>query len=1760
MEFSLFYVTLCCIVLKDVVGQSQRQRHCEQGSCYPATGDLLIGRGKQLRATSTCGMVKPDRYCVVSYLEKRTKCFQCDSREPWQSRVHENSHRIENIVSSFKDRRDRWWQAENGVENVSIQLDLEAEFHFTHLIMTFKTFRPKSMFIERSYDFGKTWKVYRYFAQSCRKSFPGIPRGPVRSMTDVICQTKYSAETPSTQGEVIFRVLPPFIPIKDPYSEQVQDLLKLTNLRVNFTELHTLGDTQLDSRPEIKDKYYYSLFDMTVRGSCSCYGHASRCLPVPGYDTYPNMVHGMCECTHNTKGLNCEMCEEFYNDLPWQPARKNQPNACKKCNCNNHAAKCHFDPAVFEATGEVSGGICDNCQHNTQGRNCQECKPFFFQDPNRDIRDPEICQPCDCDPAGSERNGECESHTDEVLGLEGGRCRCKRHVRGSRCDQCVENYWNLQGDNPLGCDACSCNPLGTLGDYGCDQHTGLCLCKRYVTGQNCDTCHRGFYGLSDGPYGCEACNCDIGGSLSESCDQQSGQCTCRPHIMGKHCKQVEPGYFFAGLDYYIYEAEFGRGTGNARVYIREPIPGGPSYWTGPGYMRVMEGDSIEFTVTDISFPTYYDIVLRYDPRMPEMWEDVRVTVVRPDQVDPDGLCADFNPQEDIKSVTIEPGARYQLVTPPSCLESGKMYTIRLDFQRYKQGQLTPDATMFIDSLILVPHTDAIPIYQIPGLHEYMKNDFLRNRCRQLQFNSIQADMPDVCKGHIFSISAVLHNGAIDCDCDPTGSVSRECNPEGGRCPCKPNVVGRRCDQCAPGTYGFGPNGCTACNCHNIGARDNFCNEQTGQCTCIQNAYGRACDSCRVGFWGFPQCRQCQCNGNADTCDNLDGRCIACKNFTDGQYCDRCMNGYYGDPRVGVRIPCRPCLCPGGPGSENQHADTCTLDPRSSSVTCDCYPGYERPTCDRCSENYFGNPLSPGGSCEQCMCNNNIDPDVAGSCDRESGECLKCLFNTEGFSCEHCTPGYYGDATTQDCKSCVCFSLGTDADGGQCDRRNGQCPCLPNVMGLRCDQCAPGHYNLQSGKGCDACNCDPQGSLSTECTQLEGQCECRAGRGGQTCGDCEDFFWGDPLDQCFPCDCDPQGSTSMQCDRRTGQCVCEQGVTGYKCDRCARGTTGDLPNCVPCGECFDNWDRIIRDLRDQTHSLVETGNNISVTGAIKAFDDEFKHMQNNIDEIRRILSTANVTRVDVQDIQNMLDTIRRNLTESNKALNNVDRELSNTTARVQSGNNQIAILQRRVEDLKNLAEELRGNATDIQARDVEGAFNITREAERRSREAQRKVDETQRTVVDSKRTRQQVDALIDQRRDDFNNRLKENKASLDELDGKVSTLGGRLSNLNEQVCGSQAAPCDTLCGGGGCGRCGGASCGAGAVTKANKALRYAQQAADILDSKQTEAYSKVTNLESAKQDAEQAKADAKMAYDQALLAKNQSESAREDLEDLLHRVRQFFLEEAATPESIEKVAQEVLAMSISLTPAQIEELADKINRTIQGLQNIDSILDDTRDDLAKAKRLKQRADDASGDASAIQKTAEDVLSALDGAKKAQEEAEREIITADKNIQDANQDLAMIESETTSAADTSNRSMTILDRLKARLSDLRKKYNQNKFEVEEAEKASREATDLANQAERDANDLDNKYQSAAGRLNNKFNMTSDANERATRLKKRADELAAGTQEKYQNLKRMQQDFEDNNKTLNELSDMIDELNRRMQEYLDKIQEKSKYYRNC
>lgn len=47
-------------------------------------------------------------------------------------------------------------------------------------------------------------------------------------------------------------------------------------------------------------------------------------------------------------------------------------------------------------------------------------------------------------------------------------------------------------------------------------------------------------------------------------------------------------------------------------------------------------------------------------------------------------------------------------------------------------------------------------------------------------------------------------------------------------------------------------------------------------------------------------------------------------------------------------------------------------------------------------------------CRPCQCNDNIDPNAVGNCNRLTGECLKCIYNTAGFYCDRCKEGFFGN--------------------------------------------------------------------------------------------------------------------------------------------------------------------------------------------------------------------------------------------------------------------------------------------------------------------------------------------------------------------------------------------------------------------------------------------------------------------------------------------------------------------------------------------------------------------------------------------------------------------------------------------------------------------------------------------------------------------------------------------------------------------------------
>ena len=201
-------------------------------------------------------------------------------------------------------------------------------------------------------------------------------------------------------------------------------------------------------------------------------------------------------------------------------------NIYSACNCHNHSDKCHFDPVVYKANNETSGGVCDECQHNTEGTRCERCIEGFYHDQSKDLTDPDMCVPCDCDPDGSLNGGICDREQHPDFGMVAGKCHCKANVTGARCDQCKPGYHSLSSDNPLGCTKCDCDEKGTRSDVDspCDSLNGQCTCKRNVQGARCDMCIPGTYGLSQADQdGCKPCSCDLGGSKSSECNSNNGK-------------------------------------------------------------------------------------------------------------------------------------------------------------------------------------------------------------------------------------------------------------------------------------------------------------------------------------------------------------------------------------------------------------------------------------------------------------------------------------------------------------------------------------------------------------------------------------------------------------------------------------------------------------------------------------------------------------------------------------------------------------------------------------------------------------------------------------------------------------------------------------------------------------------------------------------------------------------------------------------------------------------------------------------------------------------------------------------------------------------------------------------------------------------------------------------------------------------------------------------------------------------------------------
>nr|XP_040016243.1 laminin subunit alpha-2 isoform X7 [Gasterosteus aculeatus aculeatus] len=1074
--------------------------HAQQRGLFPAV--LNLASMADISANATCGTLGPEMFCkLVEHVPgqpiRNPQCRICNQRSsnPFEQ------HPIEYAT----DGTNRWWQSpsiKNGMEYhyVTITLDLKQVFQIAYIILkAANSPRPGNWVLERSID-GVTFEPWQYYAitdTECLTRFSINPRTGPPSYTrddEVICTSFYSKIHPLENGEIHTSLINGRPSAADP-SPTLLNFTSARYIRLVFQRIRTLNADLMtltlhdprDSDPIVTRRYYYSIKDISVGGMCICYGHAKACPLNTATKKFS------CECEHNTCGESCDRCCPGYNQQPWMAGTFLTRHVCEKCNCHDKADECYFNQTVADLSlslniqGQNSGGgVCIGCRDNTTGINCETCVDGFYRPAGVNAEDEDPCIPCSCDPLGS-ISQSCLPVSSKATPIQpAGSCPCKEGFGGLQCDRCAVGYTGF----PF-CQRCNCSMEGSTNNDPC---VTPCMCKENVEGDNCDRCKPGFYNLQgDNLRGCEKCSCM---GVSSRCSASSWTYQDETTLTGWHL--------------------LGETGGRVWSVHRQTPP----------YLSVRHSDVVD----DLGSAYYWNAPGLYLGNKLSAYGGTLVYTV--------SYATDQQEQTAIR-VTSQP----DLV-----IEGGGIKIIDRRF-----GQPVYPSSPRTNRIDLLPENFLVS----ESVQPISRRDFLSvlaNVTSVMVRASYSTEPSAAYRLHAFSMQVA----------NPSAGGERRASAVES-CSCPPGYAGTSCEACIPGFRRI--NG---------------------------NLYNGVCEAC-------------YCHGHTSQCHELTGHCLDCAHHTTGPHCDSCLPGYYGNASRGSPADCQPCACPLHLPSNN-FSPTCHVGVEGELLCDQCQPGYTGPRCDRCSNGYYGQPNVPGGSCRPCDCHGNLDLSKPGSCDPITGQCLRCRQGYGSASCDSCADGYYGDAiVAKNCQPCQCHTNGSESE--VCDKETGRCQCMKDVTGRQCDECIPKTHGLSTGGRCLPCNCNSFGSKSFDCDET-GQCRCQPGVAGPKCDRCSRGFfnfqeggctpcncshvgnncdtntgqcicppntiggrcdycspnhWGhDIITGCKACGCSVIGSVTQQCNVNTGCCMCHNSFRGEKCNECQIGYR-DFPQCTQC-EC------------------------------------------------------------------------------------------------------------------------------------------------------------------------------------------------------------------------------------------------------------------------------------------------------------------------------------------------------------------------------------------------------------------------------------------------------------------------------------------------------------------------------------------------------------------------------------------------------------------
>ncbi|TNN38678.1 Laminin subunit beta-2 [Liparis tanakae] len=448
------------------------------------------------------------------------------------------------------------------------------------------------------------------------------------------------------------------------------------------------------------------------------------------------------------------------------------------------------------------------------------------------------------------------------------------------------------------------------------------------------------------------------------------------------------------------------------------------------------------------------------------------------------------------------------------------------------------------------------------------------------------------------------------------------------------------------------------------------------------------------------------------------------------------------------------------------------------------------------------------------------------------------------------------------------------------------------------------------------------------------------------------------------------------------------------------------------------------------------------------------------------------------------------------------------------------------------------------------------------------------VEQSRDTRGVTEGLLDASRHNFLRALAAQNQTLSALQHDAHGLDRKLLHLSHQVCGGHSnasanGSCpDSRCGGIGClddqgnAVCGGEGCN-GTASAIAGALQLARNATDGLSAANEELQGVARKLKDIAALTLDVKNQAMTTLEKAQKKKEHFENNNKKLKDFIKKIRDFLTEEGADPESIEKVALRVLAISLPVNRTTLDSMVLQIKESLANLSDIQGVVNRTAEHVGRAEELLAAARDAKVRAEGVNDAANVTKRALDVSEDAIGKARAALEEARDNLNSTRNATAEVDSRLTRLEDKQADVTMRLDNLSAEVEALKNKTEQNRRMAEDAEARAANATRLASSLEQSLNETEERYRELQGKVESLGGASGDlnhVNQRAQDIKKEAEDLFGKATKGIDQLKKLEKKFRSNEQRMQKQRLELDELKENATVVRDEIRDQVQKYSNC